>query len=179
MEELFEKLDLSEYLSAYNEFLARPKPLFISGHSRANYEKIEEISSLNLKSPKEIANLDDALMRVSKQTVLHISEIYEFSKIIEYFNYLKSQNFGDKMRGYLDKIEIPSSIDKICEYFDENGEIFQEVKESLAQDLQELKTNLEDVSHKIKQDDENKVQYDEYFKKIEDIKSKNKKWVKI
>ena len=89
MEELFEKLDLSEYLSAYNEFLARPKSLFISGDSRANYEKIEEISSINLKSPKEIANLDDALMRVSKQAVLHISEIYEFSKIIEYFNYLK------------------------------------------------------------------------------------------
>ena len=46
MEELFEKLDLSEYLSAYNEFLDRPKTLFISEDNRTNNEKIEEISSL-------------------------------------------------------------------------------------------------------------------------------------
>ncbi|WP_086253393.1 endonuclease MutS2 [Campylobacter sp. P091] len=150
MEELFEKLDLSEYLSAYNEFLARPKPLFISGDSRANYEKIEEISSLNLKSPKEIANLDDALMRVSKQAVLHISEIYEFSKIIEYFNYLKSQNFGDKMRGYLDKIEIPSSIDKICDYFDENGEFKESIDERLISINEAYKNKKKQIDESLK-----------------------------
>ncbi|WP_086286987.1 endonuclease MutS2 [Campylobacter sp. P0085] len=150
MEELFEKLDLSEYLSAYNEFLARPKPLFISGDSRANYEKIEEISSLNLKSPKEISNLDDALMRVSKQAVLHISEIYEFSKIIEYFNYLKSQNFGDKMRGYLDKIEIPSSIDKICEYFDENGEFKESIDERLISINEAYKNKKKQIDESLK-----------------------------
>ncbi|WP_086300508.1 endonuclease MutS2 [Campylobacter devanensis] len=150
MEELFEKLDLSEYLSAYNEFLARPKPLFISGDSRANYEKIEEISSLNLKSPKEIANLDDALMRVSKQAVLHISEIYEFSKIIEYFNYLKSQNFGDKMRGYLDKIEIPSSIDKICNYFDENGEFKESIDERLISINEAHKNKKKQIDESLK-----------------------------
>lgn len=150
MEELFEKLDLSEYLSAYNEFLARPKSLFISGDSRANYEKIEEISSLNLKSPKDIANLDDALMRVSKQAVLHISEIYEFSKIIEYFNYLKSQNFGDKMRGYLDKIEIPSSIDKICDYFDENGEFKESIDERLISINEAYKNKKKQIDESLK-----------------------------
>ncbi|ARQ99281.1 recombination and DNA strand exchange inhibitor protein [Campylobacter devanensis] len=150
MEELFEKLDLSEYLSAYNEFLARPKSLFISGDSKANYEKIEEISSLNLKSPKEIANLDDALMRVSKQAVLHISEIYEFSKIIEYFNYLKSQNFGDKMRGYLDKIEIPSSIDKICDYFDENGEFKESIDERLISINEAYKNKKKQIDESLK-----------------------------
>lgn len=150
MEELFEKLDLSEYLSAYNEFLARPKSLFISGDSRANYEKIEEISSLNLKSPKEIANLDDALMRVSKQAVLHISEIYEFSKIIEYFNYLKSQNFGDKMRGYIDKIEIPSSIDKICDYFDENGEFKESIDERLISINEAYKNKKKQIDESLK-----------------------------
>ncbi|WP_096024209.1 endonuclease MutS2 [Campylobacter lanienae] len=150
MEELFEKLDLSEYLSVYNEFLARPKPLFISGDSRANYEKIEEISSLNLKSPKEIANLDDALMRVSKQAVLHISEIYEFSKIIEYFNYLKSQNFGDKMRGYLDKIEIPSSIGKICDYFDENGEFKESIDERLISINEAYKNKKKQIDESLK-----------------------------
>ncbi|MCR8678287.1 MULTISPECIES: endonuclease MutS2 [Campylobacter] len=150
MEELFEKLDLSEYLSAYNGFLARPKPLFISGDSRANYEKIEEISQLNLKSPKEVANLDEALMRISKQAILHISEIYEFSKIIEYFNYLKSQNFAPKMRGYLDKIEIPSSIDKICEYFDENGEFKESIDERLISINEAYKNKKQQIDESLK-----------------------------
>ena len=150
MEELFEKLDLSEYLSAYNGFLARPKPLFISGDSRANYEKIEEISKLNLKSPKEVANLDEALMRISKQAILHISEIYEFSKIIEYFNYLKSQNFAPKMRGYLDKIEIPSSIDKICEYFDENGEFKESIDERLISINEAYKNKKKQIDESLK-----------------------------
>lgn len=150
MEELFEKLDLSEYLSAYNGFLARPKPLFISGDSKANYEKIEEISQLNLNSPKEVANLDEALMRISKQAILHISEIYEFSKIIEYFNYLKSQNFAPKMRGYLDKIEIPSSIDKICEYFDENGEFKESIDERLISINEAYKNKKQQIDESLK-----------------------------
>lgn len=150
MEELFKKLDLSEYLHEYSQFLARPKPLFISGDSKANYDKIEEISQLNLKSPKEVANLDDALMRISKQGVLHISEIYEFSKIIEYFSYLKRQNFAPKMRGYLDKIEIPASILQICEYFDEDGEFKESVDERLISINEAYKNKKRQIDESLK-----------------------------
>lgn len=150
MEELFKKLDLNEYLSAYNEFLSRPKPLFISGDSKANYEKIEEISQINIKSPKEIANLDDALMRLSKQAVLHISEIYEFSKIIEYFKYLKAQNFAPKMRGYLDKIEIPASIEQIDQYFDENGEFKESIDERLVSINEAYKNKKRQIDESLK-----------------------------
>ena len=89
-------------------------------------------------------------MRVSKQAVLHISEIYEFSKIIEYFNYLKSQNFGDKMRGYLDKIEIPSSIDKICDYFDENGEFKESIDERLISINEAYKNKKKQIDESLK-----------------------------
>lgn len=150
MEELFKKLDLNEYLSAYNEFLSRPKPLFISGDSKVNYEKIEEISQINIKSPKEIANLDDALMRLSKQAVLHISEIYEFSKIIEYFKYLKAQNFAPKMRGYLDKIEIPASIEQIDQYFDENGEFKESIDERLVSINEAYKNKKRQIDESLK-----------------------------
>lgn len=150
MEELFKKLDLNEYLSAYNEFLSRPKPLFISGDSRANYEKIEEISQINLKSPKEVANLDDALMRLSKQAVLHISEIYEFSKIIEYFKYLKTQNFAPKMRSYLDKIEIPANIEQIDQYFDENGEFKESIDERLISINEAYKNKKRQIDESLK-----------------------------
>nr|WP_162166284.1 hypothetical protein [Campylobacter fetus] len=52
MKELFRKLDLNEYLEKFNSLLAREKPLFMSGDSKLNYEKLTEISILNLKSPK-------------------------------------------------------------------------------------------------------------------------------
>lgn len=137
-------------------------------------------------------NLIDSIclnLNTSKDHFIEILELSkdEISKINE-----KVKAFQEETKALVDNKNLNISkqndiIQKINEekdkfpkeYFDENGEIFQEVKESLAQDLQELKTNLEDVSHKIKQDDENKVQYDEYFKKIEDIKSKNKKWVEL
>ncbi|KAB0648473.1 endonuclease MutS2, partial [Acinetobacter bohemicus] len=82
MEELFRKLDLNEYLDKFNSLLARPKPLFISGDSKVNYEKLSEISNIELRYPPSVINLDDALARLSKQAILHISEIYEFVKII-------------------------------------------------------------------------------------------------
>ena len=75
-EEIFLKLDLGEYLDKFNSFLARQKPLFLQGDSKIHFENISELSKYDLKAPDEIKNLDDALMRLSKQAVLHISEIY-------------------------------------------------------------------------------------------------------
>ncbi|MEH1010048.1 hypothetical protein QM027_03115 [Campylobacter concisus] len=91
-EEIFLKLDLGEYLDKFNSFLARQKPLFLQGDSKIHFENINELSKYDFKAPDEIKELDDALMRLSKQAVLHISEIYEFAKIIKYFSYLKKQN---------------------------------------------------------------------------------------
>ena len=88
-DELFTRLDLGEYLAKFKSFLAREKPLFLSGDSKLNFEKISELTKFDLAQCESVANLDDALMRISKHGVLHISEIYEFSKIVRYFLYLK------------------------------------------------------------------------------------------
>ena len=132
MQDIISKLDLGEFIDRFNNFLARPKPLFIPGDSRQNYEKIIELGAFNLKAPQSLNNLDDALARLSKLGVLHISEIYEFSKIISYFSYLKAQSFSAKMREYLDKIIIPEPILELKEHFITGGELKASVDERLS-----------------------------------------------
>ncbi|WP_158333373.1 endonuclease MutS2 [Campylobacter concisus] len=128
-EEIFLKLDLGEYLEKFNSFLARQKPLFLQGDSKIHFENISELSKYDFKAPDEIKELDDALMRLSKQAVLHISEIYEFAKIIKYFSYLKKQKFEGRLGEWIAKVEIPEAISQMANSFDENGEFSDSVDE--------------------------------------------------
>ena len=84
MDRLIKTLDLEGYIAKFSSFLAREKPLFMPGDSKLHYEKILELSQTEFKEPENTANLDDALIRLNKQATLHISEIYEFAKIIKY-----------------------------------------------------------------------------------------------
>ena len=131
-EEIFLKLDLGEYLDKFNSFLARQKPLFLQGDSKIHFENISELSKYDFKAPDEIKELDDALMRLSKQAVLHISEIYEFAKIIKYFSYLKKQKFEGRLGEWIAKVEIPELMSQMANSFDENGEFSDSVDERFA-----------------------------------------------
>ena len=128
-EEIFLKLELGEYLDKFNSFLARQKPLFLQGDSKIHFENISELSKYDFKAPDEIKELDDALMRLSKQAVLHISEIYEFAKIIKYFSYLKKQKFEGRLGEWIAKVEIPEAMSQMANSFDENGEFSDSVDE--------------------------------------------------
>lgn len=132
MKDLIAKLDLSAYISSFESFLARQKPLFVNGDLALNFARLGELSSANLSAPKPVIALSDAIERLGLMAVLHISEIYEFSKIISYFIYLKNQQIGTKTDEYLAKIEIPDKIAEICSYFSENGELKDSVDERLV-----------------------------------------------
>ncbi|CZE47485.1 endonuclease MutS2 [Campylobacter geochelonis] len=143
---IFTKLDLDEYLNNFNLYLARQKPLFVEGDSKINYEKILELAKFDFKPCQSVANLDDSLMRVSKQGVLHISEIYEFSKIFNYFNYIKKIKFQGRLLEWLTKIVIPQNVGEVALYFDEKGEF----KDSIDERFYALKE-----AYKIKKDEIN------------------------
>ena len=132
MKDLIAKLDLSAYISSFESFLARQKLLFVNGDLALNFARLGELSSTNLSAPKPVIALSDAIERLGLMAVLHISEIYEFSKIISYFIYLKNQQIGTKTDEYLAKIEIPDKIAEICSYFSENGELKDSVDERLV-----------------------------------------------
>ena len=147
MKDLIAKLDLSAYISSFESFLARQKPLFVNGDLALNFARLGELSSAKLTAPKPVIALNDAIERLGLMAVLHISEIYEFSKIISYFIYLKNQQIGTKTDEYLAKIEIPDKIAEICSYFSENGELKDSVDErliSINEAMRRLKSQIDE-----------------------------------
>lgn len=150
MKELFKRLDLNDYLTKFESFLSRPKELFLEGDSKVNFEQILELSKFDITPPPSVANLDDALMRISKFGILHISEIYEFSKVIKYFAYIKKFSFDGSLHSWLLKVEIPSIIGKIPTYFDDDGKFKDEVDSRFYSLKEAFRIKKEAISQELK-----------------------------
>ena len=73
MKDLIAKLDLSAYISSFESFLARQKPLFVNGDLALNFARLGELSSAKLRAPKPVIALSDAIERLALMAVLHIS----------------------------------------------------------------------------------------------------------
>lgn len=149
-EKIFKTLDLQNYIEHFNSFLSRPKPLFLQGDSKLNYEKILILSNSEFKAPPNVTNLDDTLLRLTKQATLHISEIYEFAKIIGYFEYLKKLKFEPKLDEWLQKIEIPQNLKDLPDKFDKNGEFKDGLDERFANLKEAYKIKKEQINSELK-----------------------------
>ena len=123
MKELIRKLDLEEFLKSYEGFLARPKELFLEGDSKTHLKFISELEKIIFTPPKEVKNLDSALALLKKFGYLKLDEIFEFVKIIRYFNYLKTLKIEGILWDWIDGIRIPEAILEVAKSFGENGEI--------------------------------------------------------
>jgi len=150
MKSIISKLDLVDFLDNFKNFLAREKPLFMEGDAGLHFRFIQKLSETDFKAPKEIKNLDSPLMYLKKSGTLKIYEIYEFVKIVEYFLYLKKMGFDGELRGWLDKIIIPSEILEICSYFDHEGRLRDEIDERFLALNSGLKKNKENIKESLK-----------------------------
>ncbi len=153
MTQILSKLDLVDFINDFNSFFAREKPLFMQGDTKVHFKYIEELNSANdINSPPKIPNLDSQISHLSKEGVLKIYEIYSFVQMIKYFNYLKDTLIEGILGEWFHKIEIPSEISEICDYFDEKGELkssvderFESIKVSLAKLKEEISQTLRSV----------------------------------
>ena len=146
---LLSKLDLQDFITEYNKFLARPKSLFMEGDSNLHFKFIQKLTSLDFKAPPEVRNLDKELMYLKKQGRLRIYEIYEFVKIVEYFIYLKKQLHEGILAEWLDKIVIPPEIKEVCGYFDYEGMLRDEIDERFLHLNASLKRNKEQIKESM------------------------------
>lgn len=154
IEELINKLDLTEHINKLYLFFARDKEIILEGDISYHYKLIEELNTYQLKELPKVVDLDFALIHIQKYGVLKIYEIYEFIKIIRYFLYLKRLKSEDLLKIWFDKIEIPSEIASIVEYFDDKGEIksgineqLDSVNHALYKNKEEIKTYLQKLIH--------------------------------
>ena len=147
MKELIRKLDLEEFLKSYEGFLARPKELFLEGDSKTHLKFISELEKIIFTPPKEVKNLDSALALLKKFGYLKLDEIFEFVKIIRYFNYLKTLKIEGILWDWIDGIRIPEAILEVAKSFGENGEI----KKGIYLELDSITESLEGVKREISQ----------------------------
>ncbi|MCR8708787.1 endonuclease MutS2 [Campylobacter sp. RM5063] len=131
-EQFFKKLDLDGYIEDFRGLFARDKEIFLQGDSKLHYKRINELSLIDFNPPPMIEELSGALIHLSKQGILHLSQSFEFIKICMYFRYLKGLKFEESLKEWLLKIEIPQAILELFEYFDEKGEIKESVDERLV-----------------------------------------------
>ncbi len=129
MTKLLSKLDLQEFIAAYEQFLARKKPLFLEGDTNLHFKFIRKLSEMEFKAPPEVANLDTQLSYLKKQGRLRLYEIYEFVKIVEYFIYLKKHVAEGIVGEWLDKIILPDEVTEVCRWFDREGGLRDEIDE--------------------------------------------------
>ncbi len=147
MQDIIKKLDLEEYLSTLQALFAREKPIIIEGDINIHSRLIGEISNYSFKSPPSLEKLDEQLIRLQKQGILKLYEIYEFIKIINYFNYIKRFSLEGKLYDWFEKIIIPLSIEDISEVFDEEGRL----RSGVSEDYDMVNTNLLNNKENIKQ----------------------------
>ncbi len=149
MQKILKKLDLTDYIDSFSKLFSRKKSIILEGDINIHYKLIQELSKYDFKEPPEVSKLDTVLVHIQKQGILKAYEIYEFIKIVKYFIYLKKFNFEGKLGEWIDKIIIPSEIEKIIEYFDENlnlkfgiDEDYDSIKEAITRNKQEIKQSL-------------------------------------
>lgn len=135
---LIKKLDLKPYCDELSALYAREKDHIIKADINICKERIKELEKFSLIPPKQSINLDFALMHLLKSGILHLQTTYEFVKIINYFLYLKQVPFKEAMRTWLAKIIIPSNMQEVCSFYNDKGEIKEELDERLININQSL-----------------------------------------
>ena len=143
------KLDLDGHLDSLVSFFRREKSVILDGDINIHYSIIKELENFTLKTPPQITNLDSPIGYLQKQGNIKLYEIYEFSKIISYFMYLKKFNFSNKLENWIDKIIIPSELFKITESFNEKGEIIDGFDDDLDRVNHNLYSNRDAIKQKL------------------------------
>jgi len=143
------KLDILNHIENLQALFARDKSVILEGDINLHYAILKDLESFDLKTPLETANLDSALNYLQKQGNIKIYEIYEFVKIINYFQYLKRFNFIGKLESWIEKIIIPTEINRIIEAFNEKGELLSGFNEDLDRVNDNLYSNRDAIKQKL------------------------------
>jgi len=149
MQNILKKLDLVDYIDSFSKLMAREKSVILEGDINLHFKLINELSNFDIKAPNEVSNLDRALQHIQKQGVLKVDDIIEFVKILKYFMYLKRFNFDGKLQEWIDRIIIPSDVEKVCDYFDDRANLkdgvdeeFDSIKYAISKNKEEIKQSL-------------------------------------
>lgn len=144
---IVKKLDITNHIERLVALFCREKDIKLDGDINIHYSIIKELENFELKTPPKLSDLNGPLNYLQKLGTLKVYEIYEFVKIINYFQYLQKFSFTGKLESWINKIIIPKELDTIINAFDDKGEIIH----GFSEDLDRVNTNLYSNRDAIKQ----------------------------
>ena len=147
MTKLIKSLDLEEFIKAFKSFLSRDKELFLQGDTKLHLCFIKELESLQFTPPPLVQNLDSQLALLKKFGFLKLDEIFEFVKIVRYFNYLKGLKLEGRLGKWINSIDLPLNILEITKAFLENGSL----RSGIYLELDSIVVGIERVKKDIEQ----------------------------
>jgi DNA mismatch repair protein MutS2 len=145
MRSLPEKLDLGDYLQSFQSFLARPKPVAMEGDVHLHHRFIKALSPAEIPEPPAMPPMEERLMRLSKQAVLGLEEIFDFIRMVRYFNRLRALGLPEPVGSWVAEIEIPEAVAEIGAFFTDEGELSPEKEPELADIGEALRRNREAI----------------------------------
>ncbi len=123
MQHQIKALNLEEYCESFAQFFARPKEILLFGDAKLHLRFINALGEIVFTPPNPVINLQSQLALLKKFGFLKLDEIFEFVKIVRYFNYLKSLKCEGILGEWFDKIVIPAPLLEIAKNFNEQGDL--------------------------------------------------------
>lgn len=123
-EDLFDLLDLREFIARFYTFLAREKSFVLQGDITFYKKILDELDKINFPQIPQMQNLDSEILHLKKSGTLNLAQIFSFIKIMRYFSVFKNLTFiTPEMMLYemLHNIKIPQGLQEILKIFDDEG----------------------------------------------------------
>ncbi len=146
-EHIIKKLDLSEHINSLKALFARDKDIILEGDYNIHAKFINALEEFNLPQIPQLINLDEYILKLSKEGVLRVEEIYEFVKLVEFFNRLKALTMPLVWAQYIKKIEIPKEVLEITQYFNDEGKL----DSAKIEELKEVESALKNIKESKKE----------------------------
>ena len=146
---IIKKLDIVNHIEQLESLFCREKNVKLDGDINIHHSIIKELENFSLKTPPKLTVLNGPLNYLQKQGSLKIYEIYEFVKIITYFQYLKKFSFTGKLANWIDKIIIPKELDVVINAFNDKGEILYGYSEDLDRVNSNIYSNRDAIKQKL------------------------------
>ncbi len=140
-EDIIKKLDLEAHIARLVGLFAREKSVIMGGDTTIHAKFIKALDKIDLPTIKEVSALDDSILRLSKDGVLRLNDIYEFVKIVEFFNKLKATSLPAIWSEYLASVDIPKEILEITTYFRDDGLL----ESSKIEELFDVENSLKNI----------------------------------
>ncbi len=135
------KLDLVEYIEKFKSFLSRPKSPVMGGDIYQHYKFVKALEGVEFATPPQIPPVEELIIKLQKQTVLRVDEIFNFIQITRFFNKLKASTLPSPLGEWIGDINIPDDISYISDYFTDDGDINPQKEPELYDISQAIKQN--------------------------------------